>query len=145
MIGVRTGIIFGNYHYGNTLGIKLLDVPVIIGINWMILIYCVGCIFHKIPGPIAVKSLMGAALLTGLDLMMEPIAMKYDFWKWNNSPIPAQNYVAWFVVSFLLLLIFHSLKFNKENKLAPSFYIIQLAFFGAFRTYSFTYNFLKLK
>src|SRR3989344_6390940 len=27
VVGVKTGMIFGNYSYGNTLGFKILDVP----------------------------------------------------------------------------------------------------------------------
>ena len=34
--GVRTGLIFGSYSYGNTLGLKLADVPITIGLNWII-------------------------------------------------------------------------------------------------------------
>src|SRR6218665_3631044 len=40
--GVHTHIIFGSYDYGKTLGLKLFDVPLIIGINWLMLVYCAG-------------------------------------------------------------------------------------------------------
>ncbi|HEX9252724.1 MAG TPA: carotenoid biosynthesis protein, partial [Ignavibacteriaceae bacterium] len=36
--GVKTGLIFGEYKYGSTLGIKLFDVPLIIGFNWVFVI-----------------------------------------------------------------------------------------------------------
>ena len=39
LIGVSTGRIFGQYFYGNNLGFKLADVPVIIGLNWVMLCY----------------------------------------------------------------------------------------------------------
>ena len=41
IIGVRTGYIFGNYNYGNVLGIKVYDTPIVIGVNWLMLIYLV--------------------------------------------------------------------------------------------------------
>ena len=40
VVGVHTGIIFGKYWYGETLGTKVLGVPLVIGANWLLLIYC---------------------------------------------------------------------------------------------------------
>ena len=37
-IGVATGLIFGYYWYGNTLGFSLFEVPLLIGINWTLII-----------------------------------------------------------------------------------------------------------
>jgi putative membrane protein len=38
VVGVKTGLIFGEYKYGSTLGIKLFEVPLIIGFNWVFVI-----------------------------------------------------------------------------------------------------------
>ena len=127
--GVKTGMIFGHYSYGKTLGFKLLDVPVIIGINWLMLIYIVGIILNKINTNTLFKSFFGAATLTTLDFFIEVVAIKYDFWKWSNYTPPIQNFVAWFIVSFLLLLLFNTMNFSKNNKLAQGLFIIQLVFF----------------
>src|SRR5258708_3871140 len=35
-IGVHKHWLFGNYYYGKTLGFQLLDVPLIIGLNWFL-------------------------------------------------------------------------------------------------------------
>ena len=37
VLGVRYNIIFGNYYYGNSLGPQVLEVPLIIGFNWLTL------------------------------------------------------------------------------------------------------------
>lgn len=129
VIGIKSGIIFGHYIYGETLGFKILDVPVIIGINWLMLIYIVGVICNRFNFSGLIKSLLGATLLTTLDFFIEVVAIKYDFWKWANYTPSIQNFVAWFVVSFILLLLFHSMSFNKNNKLAQALFIIQLVFF----------------
>ena len=128
--GVQTQLIFGSYGYGKTLGLKLAEVPLIIGINWMMLVYCAGTIVNRLNTSVVIKSLAGASLLVALDLLIEPVAIKYDFWHWYTAEVPRQNYIAWFIVSFLLLLVFNSLNFNKENKLAQSLFIIQLIFFA---------------
>ena len=35
VVGVNTGIIFGEYTYGKTLGLTLFSTPLIMGINWI--------------------------------------------------------------------------------------------------------------
>ncbi|HLO82824.1 MAG TPA: carotenoid biosynthesis protein, partial [Chitinophagaceae bacterium] len=42
MIGVKTGALFGNYVYSDILGWKINGVPVLIGINWFIVVYASG-------------------------------------------------------------------------------------------------------
>ena len=64
-----------------------------------------------------------------IDLVIEPVAMKYGFWSWQGGQIPLQNYLAWFVVSFVLLQLFYRLKFRKVNLIAPALYFFQLLFF----------------
>ncbi|MCW3085193.1 MAG: carotenoid biosynthesis protein [Bacteroidetes bacterium] len=129
-LGVKTKIIFGYYDYRNTLGWKLLDVPLVIGVNWLMLVYCAGIISDKIKTTIILKSCIGALMLVILDNMIEPVSGKYGFWEWYEGIAPMRNYIAWFIVSFLLLYLFHSLKFNKQNKLAPVLLIIQFLFFA---------------
>ena len=37
ILGVNYGLIFGKYDYGDNLGLKLLGVPLLIGLNWVVL------------------------------------------------------------------------------------------------------------
>lgn len=129
LLGIKTGLIFGSYSYGNTLGFKIAGVPFIIGINWLILVYSVGVICNKLNISLFFKSLLGAAMLVILDFFMEPVAIRHDFWHWNALTIPTQNYIAWFITGFLLLLIFYRSSFEKDNKLAQALYLVQLVFF----------------
>ncbi len=48
IVGVQTGVLFGEYSYGKALGIKILDTPVMIGLNWLILIYCTSAIVNHL-------------------------------------------------------------------------------------------------
>lgn len=129
--GVHTGMIFGTYSYGETLGFKIFDVPLVMGLNWLTLVYSVGVILNRMKATLLVKSTIGAALLTFLDLFIEPIAIHYDYWAWQTVSVPIQNYVAWFVISFVFLLFFYWMNFKKENKLALLYFMVQLIFFAA--------------
>ena len=130
ILGVATGLVFGNYHYGASLGFKIIDVPLVIGANWLMLTYCCGVILHSSKLHIFFKSLLGASIMVLLDFLIEPVAMKLDFWQWENNAIPIQNYAAWFLISLFLLLVFHSLSFNKHNFLAKTLLIIKFFFFA---------------
>ncbi len=153
MIGVKTGYLFGDYQYGSVLGPKLFEVPLLIGINWFIVVYCSGVVvtfFHNwlaakyqaegrilSPAIMNFSFVMDAALLTTFfDWLMEPVAVKLGFWHWNGTgEIPLLNYACWFVISSLLLAVFRRLRFDKENLFAVHLFIIQLLFFGALRTF----------
>jgi putative membrane protein len=128
VVGVHTGLIFGNYQYGATLGSQWLGVPLLIGVNWLTLIYCTGIISSQLKGSWWLQAALGAVLMVGLDILIEPIAIKLDFWQWDGK-IPLQNYLAWFAISFLLLSLFHRLRFSKQNKMAVYLYLIQMLFF----------------
>mgnify|MGYP000856059741 FL=1 len=130
IIGTKTGLIFGQYYYGNTLGPKLFGVPVVIGINWLILIYCMGVFIGKLKGNNITKSVAGALLLVLLDIMIEPVAIHSDYWKWDNSVVPMHNYIGWFAVSLVFLFIFNKMQFNKTNTVAPVLLSLQFLFFG---------------
>ena len=130
VIGVKTEVIFGSYYYGNSLGIKVLSVPLLIGINWAILIYATNQ-FLQIKNQM-LNALFSAFLMVFLDFFIEQNAAKFDFWYWENSVIPIQNYVAWFIISFLLNLVFQKNISKPSNQTAKAFYVIQIIFFGIF-------------
>lgn len=132
ILGVQTGVIFGEYYYSHVLGWHVFDVPVLIGLNWLLLIYSIGVITHRLPvGSLFVKSVVGAAMMTGLDVLIEPVAVHLNFWQWVGETIPTQNFIAWFVISFFMLLSFHYLPFNKRNIIGYIIYPVQCIFFMA--------------
>lgn len=151
--GVNTGLLFGNYTYGNVLGIKWKNVPLLIGINWFIIIYCSGISTHALlmkvinrlaaitggpSGMLKATSVIvdGATLAVLFDWLIEPVAVKLGYWQWlGDGNIPMFNYLSWFVISALLLTVFHFCKFNKQNKFAVNLLLIQFMFFLVLRTF----------
>lgn len=129
VVGVKTELIFGTYYYGKTLGFKLFSVPVIIGLNWLMLTYASGVISRVIISSPIIASLIGSAIMVGLDILIEPVAIALDFWKWSGGIIPLKNYIGWFIISFLLQILFHNLKFDKNNILAKYVLFVQAIFF----------------
>lgn len=136
VIGVHTGLVFGRYQYGQGLGTKIIDVPVVIGANWFILVYCSGIVWEKFKGhfnlhisPILQGVLIGT-LMTSLDYLIEPVAITLDFWQWENHLIPVRNYIAWWIIASILGYYFSISKFQKHNSLAILLFILQFVFFA---------------
>ncbi|HMO61350.1 MAG TPA: carotenoid biosynthesis protein [Ferruginibacter sp.] len=153
-IGVNTGKIFGAYKYGTVLGPKILATPIMIGINWCIVMYCCGIsayslLMHlqgggykqnlQISKSVKVLSLLvdGATLATFYDWIMEPVAIQLGFWEWTGDMgvIPWYNYFCWFIISMIMLGIFHIAPFRKRNKFAINLLLVQLLFFLILRIY----------
>lgn len=130
VLGVHTGLIFGEYAYGATLGFKLWDVPLVIGLNWLLLVYAMGTLVTRLHLPAYAQAGLAALGLTALDLLIEPVAMRLDFWQWQGDSVPLQNYFGWFAVSFVLLLAFRMLRFEKGNPIAGAVLALQIIFFG---------------
>lgn len=128
--GVQTGLIFGEYTYGKTLGWKWLDVPLVMAVNWLVLIYCAAAVVgRRGDWNVMLKAFAGAVIMVTMDFLIEPVAIIYDFWAWKNDFIPTQNYLAWGVISFVLLAIFHKLVPPLNNKVAIALFFLQIIFF----------------
>jgi putative membrane protein len=130
IVGVNTGIIFGEYSYGNSLGFKLFNTPLIIGINWLFLIYSCSSIAQEFfTKNKAFQVLFGATLMVAYDLILEQVAPKMDMWYWITDTAPMINYISWFLVSVLFLSLISFYKINTRNKLAFILFLLQFLFF----------------
>ncbi len=128
LIGIHTGYLFGDYVYGPTLGPQLWEVPIIIGVNWFILVYLTGAVFQKVPNDYY-AAFLGAMAMTAMDYIMEPVAVALDFWYWKWDLIPPSNYLGWFLVSYLIHFIYRKANFEKENCLALFLLVSLILFF----------------
>ena len=133
VLGVATGVIFGEYYYGATLGTKLFEVPIVIGFNWALLVYGSAALTSRFMdgAKLPVKAAVSAAIMVFYDVLMEPVAIRLDFWHWPAGSIPLQNYFAWFVVAFGLCLVTHRVFKRISNPVAIALIAVQLVFFGA--------------
>lgn len=126
--GVHTGFPFGNYEYGSVLGVKLFDVPLMIGINWLLLVYLTGNLFEKRIKNDYSAAAFGALLMVAIDFLIEPVAIGLEFWTWEGGKIPLSNYIGWLVVAYLIHLIYRKARFQKENPISV-FLMLNLVIF----------------
>lgn len=130
LIGVNTGILFGDYTYGDTLGIQLFNIPLIIGINWFVTVIISASIADKFAKKIYFKMIISLLLIMFLDISMEPIAPKMDMWRFTGyDSAPLSNYVTWIFISLPLLIFYFKNNINANFYLCVNLYTAQILFF----------------
>lgn len=162
-IGVSTSILFGNYSYTNVLYPHILGVPFAIGFAWISTLFAslgviyllINIIEKRLNYNILTKlkldnsnfsfisvifiAILNGSLMTIFDFIMEPAAIKLNYWFWlendNIYNIPFKNYLSWFglgtIFSFLILFANKSkieLLLNQNNYF-HHLYFAQLIYF----------------
>jgi uncharacterized membrane protein len=130
LIGVNTQLLFGFYKYGDSLGPKIWNTPLVIGINWLVLVYCISALGKSIRDSWYFP-LIGAFCMVIFDWLMEPVAIATDMWAWAFDSIPQKNYIDWFLISGFLFLIVRILKIEINNRIAGIVLLMQFIFFLA--------------
>ena len=151
IVGVHTSLVFGSYRYTDVLGIQILDTPLVIGLNWTLIILGIIILLNNITikaeqiagqqintSPEATSPLIKnkyiLAFTVGIiavtfDYFLEPVAIALDYWQWQNIVPPLHNFIAWFIISFFASLSYSYLKLNLRTMIAGYYFIIQFVFF----------------
>jgi uncharacterized membrane protein len=115
-IGVRTGWIYGAYHYSAMLGPKLGDVPILIPLAWFMMIYPSWIVARALLRGVNLHSVLGvcsyagiaAIVMTAWDAIMDPGMSAAGNWIWERGGsyfgVPLQNYLGWLLTTFLIYL-----------------------------------------
>ncbi len=128
--GVKTGLVFGEYWYGQSLGPKLGNVPVLISLNWALLVsaglLAAGLLLsHPFYTP-----LLASLLITGIDFLMEQSAAQLDYWYFKEGIAGIHNYLGWFFVSFIGAILFYNPLQKGNKRIALYILLLQVLFFG---------------
>lgn len=129
VVGVRTGAVFGSYYYGDAFGAKLFGVPFVIGMNWSALCFASATLVNHYFRSYLLKAMIAAAVPVSIDFLIEQVCEMFDFWYWQNSQVPLQNFIAWYVCSFLFVLLLIPVLRGSRNSFAPYFLLVQFIFF----------------
>jgi putative membrane protein len=91
--GVRTGLVYGPYHYSDMLGPKLGHVPVLIPLAWFMMIYpswvtaraLLRGVRTESAAGIAGLALVAAMVMTAWDTVMDPGMAAAGNWVWERG------------------------------------------------------------
>jgi putative membrane protein len=119
-LSIATGFPFGNYFYGEALGPKLFDVPLLIGpaylgmgyLSWTLARLLIGRTKGALRGAslIAVP-LVASFLMVAWDLTFDPFASTViGSWVWEDGGsyfgVPFGNFLGWFLTVFIFFTLF---------------------------------------
>lgn len=111
VVGSRTGVPFGAYHYTDVLQPQLAGVPVLIPLAWLMMMpssWAVGLVIA--PSNKLLQWLVAAVAFTAWDLFVDPQMVSQGYWKWHKRGfyvgIPAVNFLGWFVVALVITAAF---------------------------------------
>ena len=115
IVGVNTGQPFGQYYYTDKFGWQVMGVPLIIGLNWVLLGYVIGNVSHQF-----INHRWGAVFVAALgmvlvDLLLEPFAIRHGLWVWGALQPPLQNYLAWFAVGVVVQFAYSQFRVHTTN------------------------------
>lgn len=131
ILGVNTGFPFGTYYYTDKFGIQVWGVPLIIGLNWVLLSYCCAILTESHFSNDWLKIVAASALMLALDVLLEPFAIRHSFWVWKDATPPIQNFLSWFVVSLPIQWVFRKQLAGSSNKISTAYLFILVAFLMA--------------
>jgi putative membrane protein len=153
-VGVKTGWVFGHYHYTDVLDPKLLGtVPVVIPLAYFMVIYpsymMANLILRGRPTGkfqgwdlIVLTSLLTALIMTAWDLVMDPV-MVHDVkaWVWERGGdyfgVPYHNFFGWTLTTFTVSALFRALEQSPWIPMRPygrshtTFLVLPLLGYGA--------------
>jgi len=114
VIGVHTGLPFGDYSYSTKLGWMLWDVPLLIPLAWFMMTYpcwLIATSMHKKP---IVQISIAAWLMATWDLFLDPQMVNEGFWVWHTDSgptkqIPISNFFGWLITAAILFTVLNAL------------------------------------
>lgn len=128
-IGVNTGYVFGNYHYGTAFGTAFLGVPLAIGLNWIVVLTACWGVFSFYKLPLMVHCALSATLCTFIDMLMEPLAPQFNWWFFSEGFAGPYNYLSWFLWSFILGYVFKTALFQVKFRAAGHWLLLNIIYF----------------
>ena len=116
-LGVATGVPFGEYAYGDALGAKLLDVPIVIPLAWTWMAWPAWLASGRLAVPYAARVTIAGLGLAAWDLFLDPQMVDQGYWRWTRPEpalpdvpgIPLSNYLGWLVVAIALMALLGAL------------------------------------
>jgi putative membrane protein len=143
MIGVNTGLLFGNYGYSLTMGPAVFGTPLVMGLSWLMMLYLTVAVVQGVTMHPLYRTVLTAVLMVVFDFVLEPAAIWMKMWFWQGVNVPMMNYITWFLVSLGLASLFPLMKIRIRNRLAINLYVAQMVFFLLILAISFVENLIK--
>lgn len=134
-IGINTGDIFGLYWFNDTLATQVAGIPLIMILYWTMLILSAYGSLSRIIENRYIRAFLSSLILVFLDFLIEPVAMKLNYWSWENDLVPIQNYISWFFLCFVFSIFLAIFKIHGRSVVFQFYLLIQFLFYLILRIF----------
>jgi putative membrane protein len=122
LIATKADALLAGISYGNILGLKILGVPFVMGILWLLISISSWHIVNFGNLSTVKKYILGIFIILMFDLILEQSAAALSLWSWQHGQILLSNYFIWSLIALLTFLIIDRI----SRKFKPSLFIASL-------------------
>jgi putative membrane protein len=127
IVGVRTGLPFGDFTYGDVLGVQVLGIPVIVPMGWVMIAYPAYVAARRLTQDQWAFVLVGSWALATWDVFVDPLMVHLGAWQWQHPTpalpgvpgIPLSNVGGWFVVCVVIMALLAALPRRRTHDDQP--------------------------
>ena len=131
-LNVATGWPFGEIQFSDSLGLKLMGVPIFVIVGWLMISHPLLLLARQISKHWIF--IFGGAGLAAWDLFLDPAMVKYGYWSWApfskalpfEPTIPLSNTFGWLLSGMALMAILHATLPKERRKQGVDFKLVVL-------------------
>jgi uncharacterized membrane protein len=116
-VGLATGFPYGGYRYGDVLGPRLLGVPFLVPLAWLMMAWPSWVLAARLARRPVVRVVVAAAVFAGWDVVLDPQMVQAGYWTWTHprpglpgiDTVPLTNLAGWLLAGLLLMTLLEAL------------------------------------
>jgi uncharacterized membrane protein len=116
-VGLATGFPYGEYSYGDVLGPRLLGVPFLVPLAWLMMAWPSRLLAARLARRPAVRVVVAAGVFAGWDVVLDPQLVQAGYWTWAHprpglpgiDTVPLTNLGGWLLAGLLLMALLEAL------------------------------------
>lgn len=120
IIGINTGLPYGNFEYGVNLGPMFMDVPIALPLFFIPLVFnayllCIN--LFEFSSNRFLRYIIIIIIVVVIDMVLDPAAVSIGFWSYENGiyyGVPLLNYIGW-ILSASVATMFIDLSYDYDN------------------------------
>jgi putative membrane protein len=110
-IGLAPGYPYGEYRYGDVLGPRLLGVPFLVPLAWLMMAWPSWVLAARLARRPAARVAVAAAVFAAWDVVLDPQMVQAGYWTWAHprpglpgiDTVPLTNLGGWLLAGLLLM------------------------------------------
>jgi uncharacterized membrane protein len=116
-IGLATGFPYGAYRYGDVLGPRLLGVPFLVPLAWLMMAWPSWVLAARLARRPVARVAVAAAVFAAWDVVLDPQMVQAGYWTWAHprpglpgiDTVPLTNLGGWLLAGLLLMALLEAL------------------------------------